>query len=265
MQPEQGGWADGGGGEEPFLGAGADSSNRPWETDSLRIGEPAVPVALGYLACTAAALLAIADVALLYSPRAAYTFGNYEPLADIPRWRLLLGHYLGILVLPAYIAGYWLVFCGLRGAGPWRSWPVLLLGAYGTAVAGAFHGLLALVALMVHQGAAGDPTSGGALVEQARAFTDPLHGLVIALFVLGSLWFAIAVASGASAYPRWLAAANPLALAALLVLPYYLAPGFAPARLLLPASFNLAHLVFFALVTAALASHRKAAGLLPPP
>ncbi len=265
MQPEKGGWAEEDGGDEPLLRAGADSSNRPWETDSLRIGEPAAPVALGYLACAAAVVLAIADVALLYSPRAAYAFGNYELLADVPRWRLLVGHYLGILVLPAYIAGYWLVFCGLRGAGPWRSWPVLVLGAYGAAVAGAFHGMLALVALIVQQGAGGETALAGRLVEQARAFADPLHGLVIGLLALGSLWFAAAVAAGPSAYPRWLAAANPLALAALFVLPYYLAPGFAPARLVLPAAFHLAHLVFFALVTAVLGRGGAHAGRLPPP
>ena len=237
-------------GAASLVGA-ADSSNRPWETDSLRVGaEPALPT-LGVLAIAAAALLSLADMALLYSPAGGYGFSSYEPLADVPRWRLLLGHYLGVLLLPLYITGYWLVFQGLRGAGRWLSWPVFLIGSYGAAIGGAFHGLLALIAVMVQHGES-DPAGSERLVGVARAFVDPLHGAVNALFVLVSLCFAAAVLSGRTRYPRWLALANPLVLGLLFVAPYLLAPGFPPALLAAPASFNLAHLVFFCLVTAAL-------------
>ena len=236
-------------GASSLVGA-ADSSNRPWETDSLRVGaEPALPT-LGVLAICAAALLSLADMALLYSPAGGYGFSSYEPLAEVPRWRLLLGHYLGVLLLPAYIAGYWLVFQGLRGTGRWLSWPVFLLGSYGAAIGGAFHGLLALVAVIVQHGES-DPAASERLLGLARAFVDPLHGAVNALFVLASACFAAAVLSGRSRYPRWLALANPLALGLLFVVPYLVAPGFPPALLAAPASFNLAHLVFFCLVAAA--------------
>ncbi len=43
--------------------------------------------------------LSIADISLLYSPA-----GGYESdamLLTIPMWRLLLGHYLGVLMLPS--------------------------------------------------------------------------------------------------------------------------------------------------------------------
>ena len=233
------------------LGGGADSSNRPWETDSLRIGASDAPLTLGLLAICAAAFLSLADMALLYSPQGGYGFGSYQALTDVPRWRLLLGHYLGILLLPAYIPGYWLVRHGLRDAGGWCSWPVFLLGSYMAAIGGAFHGLIALLALIVQHGGT-EPEAAGRLLESARAFADPLHGAVNGLFVLVSLWFAVAVVSGRTRFPRWLAAANPLVLGLLFVTPYFLAPTFRPALLAAPASFNLAHLVFFCLVTAAL-------------
>ncbi len=253
MQPEEDTWrsdhpADG---DALSLGGGADSSNRPWETDSPPIGAGDAPLALGLLAICAAALLALADIALLYSPDGGYGFASYQPLADVPRWRLLLGHYLGVLLLPAYIPGYWLVFHGLRDAGVWRSWPVFLLGSYTAAIGGAVHGLIALLALIVQYGGT-DPAASQRLLGQARSFADPLHGLVNGLFVLASLWFAVAVLSGRTRFPRWLAAANPLVLALVFVTPYLVAPGFKPALLAAPASFNLAHLVFFCLVTAAL-------------
>ena len=237
-------------GATSLVGA-ADSSNRPWETDSLRIGAEEAPTALGVLVICVAALLSLADMALLYSPAGGYGFASYEPLAEVPRWRLLVGHYLGLLLLPAYIPGYWLVFRGLREAGPWRSWPVFLLGSYLAAIGGACHGLLALVAIIVQHGET-DPAASERLLGLARGFIDPLHAVVNALFVLVSLWFAAGVLSGVTRYPRWLALANPLLLAILFVVPYYLAPGFTPALLAAPASFNLAHLVFFCLIVAAL-------------
>ena len=233
------------------LGGAADSSNRPWETDSLRIGADEPPPALGLLAICAAALLACADLALLYSSDGVYGFGRYEPLAEVARWRLLLGHYLGVLLLPAYIPGYWLVFRGLRDAGPWRSWPVFLLGSYAAAIAVAWHGSIALLTVIARHGA-DDATAAARLLAQARDFADPLRGVVNVLVVLLSLAFAVAVLSGLSRFPRWLAAANPLVLGLIFVAPHFAAPGFAPARFAAPAAFNLAHLVFFCLVTAAL-------------
>ena len=233
------------------LGGAADSSNRPWETDSLRIAGAGTALRMGLLAICAATMLSLADMALPHSPAGAYGLGDYRALAEVPRWRLLLGHYLGILLLPAYIPGYWLVFRGLRRAGAWWSWPVFLLGSYTVAIAGARHGLVALLALMARLGAA-EPAASRDLLDQARAFADPLRGAVIALLVLVSLGFAVAVLGGRTRFPRWLAAANPLVLALLFVAPHQLAPGFTPARLAALAGFDLTHLVFFVLVTAAL-------------
>ncbi len=229
---------------------GASTDNRPWETDSLPIagGEP---LWLGVVAICAAAGLSLADMALLYSPDGGYGFASYGPLADVPRWRLLAGHYLGVLLLPAYLPGYWLVYSGLRDAGRWRSLPVLLLGSYTAVLGVAVHGLFALLALIVQHREV-DAAGAARLLELARPFADPLHGLVNTLFALTSIWFALAVLSRRTRYPRWLAAANPLLLGLLFVLPYFVAPGFPPALLTAPASFHLAHLVFFCLVVACL-------------
>lgn len=245
------------------LGGGADTSNRPWETDSLRIRAAGTVPRLGLLAITAAALLSLADMALLDAPAGGPGLGGNEALAAVPRWRLLVGHYLGVLLLPAYIPGYWLVFRGLRDAGPWRSWPVFVLGSYTAALAAVTHGLVALLAVIARHGAI-DPPASRALLEQARSFVDPLHGLVNALFALTSLWLAVAVLSGRTRLPRWLALANPLALALLFVLPTLVAPGAAAARLAASASYNLGHLVFYCLVTAAL-GRDPAAGQLTLP
>lgn len=231
------------------LGGGADSSNRPWETDALPVDPGGAPAAVGLLAVAGAALLTLADMALMAPSGAAHAWPPPDQFAELSRWRLLTGYALGVLLVPAYIPGYWLVFRGLRNAGGWLSWPVLVLGSYTAAVTGALHAMPPLIGLLARHGAA-DAATGGRLLAQARSFADPLHGVVNGLFVLTSLWFAAAVLSGRTLFPRALAAANPLLVASLLLLPSLAAPRFAPAALLAAASYNLAHLVFFALATA---------------
>ena len=230
----------------PQTDAGADSSNRPWETDSLRIGAGRDDLAWGWLAIAAAALLSLADVALLYSPRGDYGSAELELLAGLPRWRLLLGHYLGLLAMPLYIPGYWLLYRGLRAAGGWWSLPVFLLGAYAAAIGCGLHAAIALSAALAGGEAA------GATIAALSPFVRPLQGIVLGLVALASIWMALAIGSGRGRFPRWLAAATPFALALLFTVPYLVAPGFQPARLMLPAALNLGHLVFFALVVATL-------------
>jgi hypothetical protein len=233
------------------LRGGADSSNRPWETDSVAVGASDPPPALGALAICAAALLAVADVALLYSPDGGALSAGHQGLADVASWRLLLGHYLGILLLPAYIPGYWLVKHGLRGAGAWSSWAVFLLGSYAAAIAIARHALVAPLALIARLGGS-EPPGSSPLLALARGYAEPVQGLVAGLLLLASIWFAVAVLSGRSRFPRWLAAANPMALALLLVATHLLTSGFRPSPFAAQAAFDLAHLVFFCLIAVAL-------------
>lgn len=192
------------------LAAGADSSNRPWETDALRIEADRPPLALGWLAVGAAAALLLAALA---------------PAAGAPQpsgWRL----WLGILLLPAYAAGYRLTGWGLREAGAWRALPVFPLGLYVAVLAAVLHVLL------------GSKAAAGTL-------SPPLLALIVLLLAALSLSLALAIATGQTRYPPWLALANPFLLTALCTLPFWKAGPIAT----LPPGFHLAHLLFFLAVT----------------
>jgi len=68
--------------------------------------------------------LSIADISLLYSPA-----GGYESdamLLTIPMWRLLLGHYLGVLMLPFYLIAVWHLYEGLKPGGAWFAMLIFL-------------------------------------------------------------------------------------------------------------------------------------------
>src|SRR5438093_7501320 len=90
--------------------------------------------------------LSIADISLLYSPA-----GGYESdamLLTIPVWRLLPGHYLGVLMLPFFLIAVWHLYEGLKPGGAWLAIPVAALLGYGLAAAGPFLGSFAVPALL---------------------------------------------------------------------------------------------------------------------
>ena len=96
--------------------------------------------------------MSIADISLLYS-----SAGGYESdavLLTIPMWRLLLGHYLGVLMLPFYLIAIWHLYEGIKPGGAWLSIPVAALLGYVAAAGGAFHGSIASLALIVQGGSA---------------------------------------------------------------------------------------------------------------
>ena len=208
----------------------------------------------GVASCIAAVAAVIADLALQYTPNRAELFSSqYLYLAHVPEWRLLLGHYLGILALPFEIGGFWLVYQALTPAGKRVSLAFFLLTAYGVAVGPALHGSAGLLALVVQasQGAPADVHQSLAhVLEGSGAFTMPLGVLILLCLLAASLVYAAAVAFMHTRLPRWMALCNPLTLVLLFALLSSIVPGL--ALILAPTALNLSVLIFFALCTVAL-------------
>jgi uncharacterized protein DUF6796 len=181
------------------------------------------------------------------------------PLPVPPPGVLVAGHFLGVLGLPLYALGYWQIGRGLAAGHPRSARAVFVLGAYAAALGAAVHGMTALVIVFGRSsgGLGGDPV---AVVARFATFLGPLWALLGVLSLLASGLYAVAVARGGTAFPRWMAVANPI----LLVLATSLSAA-GSRRLqafLVPAAPNLAHVVLFALATVTLrpdASTRGAA------
>ena len=166
-----------------------------------------------------------------------------------PAGALLAGHLLGVFAIPLYGFGYWGVARGIAAAHRRAARFVFVTGALGGAYGGAVHGITGMAGQLERAAgvAPGDPL---AFVARLGAFLVPLWiGLALAI-AAGSLVFAVAVTRGPSAFPRWMAFANPLALVLLAAL--LGAPTPIGRALLVPAAPNLAHVWFFALAGIAL-------------
>ena len=120
--------------------------------------------------------MGIADISLLYSPAGGYE--SDAALLGIPMWRLLLGHYLGVLMLPFYLVAVWHLYEGIKPGGTWLAIPVAALLGYVAAAGGAFHGSIAGLALIVQAGVGASPETQTVLTHllaNAHQFVEPFR------------------------------------------------------------------------------------------
>lgn len=156
---------------------------------------------------------------------------------------LVCGYYLGVLAIPWYAVGYWSVG---RRLPPRHGRTVAALGACGAVLGATIHGVTGAALAAVEPVGAATADGGVDLLRPFTAYLAPLWAIVALATLAGSVAFAIPVMRGETSYPRWLAFANPVAG---IVVISACAGFFGVTRaLIVPASPNLAHVVFFGLV-----------------
>ena len=196
-------------------------------------------------ACALGAVAAVAanagDLLLLWFASA----GRAElGLPALPDGALLAGHLLGVFAIPLYGVGYWGVSRAIGAAHRRAARFVFVAGALGGAYGGAVHGITGMAERL--QAAAGIvPGDPMAFIEQLGGFLVPLWIVVAIAIAAGSIVFAAAVWRGDTAFPRWMALANPVALLLLAALLGAQTP--LGRAVLVPAAPNTAHVWFFAL------------------
>jgi hypothetical protein len=178
----------------------------------------------------------------------------FAGLARIPERRLVAGGMAGVFAAPLSLAGLWLLYQGLAPAGAWLALPPVLLFGYGTVIGPFLHGSFIFVgdsARRLTAATPGEQALLASLIARWRALLIRGFLVLFALALLASVWFSVAVATGVTVFPLWMAAANPATLFAAWML----------GRRLLPqrvrdategAGLNIANGIFYALVLAAL-------------
>lgn len=195
-------------------------------------------------ALTVLALLgAVADTLMLFAP--GFSLNPFKAALTIPRGRIVAGLFLGLLVIPCYGAGYWLVYRRLIPAGAGYALPVLALGLVGVVWGVVFHTALG-TALLGAQAARPAPDEVLNAWEPSLPVLVPLFVVLHLLLVIGSVSLSLALHTGLSDLPRRLTWLSP-AVVTLVLFALSLLKGHA-GDLLQPAALNLAHAVFFAAV-----------------
>jgi len=204
----------------------------------------------GVLATIGAIVVGIGEFMFQYSPRGGYEGHDYLYFLDVSRWRLTFGHFLGVLVAPVYLVGYWHVGQMLRPAGRMFAAGVFGMGVYAFAIGNVWLGGRVNLALTVQA----RDTAPEAMKQQLSellldisAHNEPLINVVRMLVLLVSLFMAWGILTGRSNYPRWVVTVLPILLLVLIFASYMVIPAL--GGLLLPAAMNIAHAIFFAVST----------------
>ncbi len=215
----------------------------------------------GLLAIIGAILYAASDVFLLASRVNIANYPNLQPhvkllsgserMVVLPEWRRIWGGLLGVLVTPLVVAVLWPLYYGLAPAGPWAVWPVVVLFGIGLIIAPFVHGSFIYMGEYVHALNQLAPDGQTVIVEMLNRHKKIMtvsYSPVLLALTLASIWFSVAVALGATLFPQWMAAINPITA---LIAWFILRRIFPPLAVWFEgAGFNIALLVFFAFVTA---------------
>ena len=156
--------------------------------------------------------------------------------------RSTMGHFLGVLGAPMYVVGAFHIYLMLNSSHARWALILFIVMAYGCALGGVWIGSRASISAIVNA-----PQYPGLthLVELYDLRYETLLNVTRVAILLISLIYIWLVAKGGSAYPRWMALANPIVLLLLSFVVYLLAP--AVGKYLMPIALNVGFTIFFCL------------------
>ncbi|MBC2713708.1 MAG: hypothetical protein HF978_00155 [Desulfobacteraceae bacterium] len=194
-------------------------------------------------ATLAAAVATLGDFLMLYAVNA----GRVELGLPAPGAAILpCGYFLGVIAIPLYGVGFWAVAQMLASKAPRAGRVVLISGVIMAVLGSVIHGVtgLSIEAQMRAGGAMPDPVTA---IFDYGVYLIPLWAAASIFSCSGSVAFIWGVAKGNSILPRFVAVFNPVILTACIGLAGATTPML--RAFLIPASPNVAHIIFFGLLT----------------
>lgn len=195
----------------------------------------------GLFGLVAAGVTGTGEFLLHFDPQARFTDGLafFQGIGD---QRTTIGHFLGVLGAPMYVVGAFHIYLMLKSSHAGLALTLFIVMAYGCALGGVWIGSRASISAIVNAPQYADL---GHLVELYDLRYETLLNVTRVAILVISLIYIWLVAKGGSAYPRWMAFANPIVLLLLSFVVYLLAP--AVGKYLMPIALNVGFTIFFCL------------------
>ncbi len=200
---------------------------------------------LGYLGLIASILVGVGEYFLHYSPSILEHPKDYEFFKFVSLNNLTAGHFLAVIGLPFYFAGYIHIYRMLKFGNETLARIVLAIGFIAFAVGGIWIGSRASIGNIVHLK---DTVDASTYQNLLAHYTNHMEVLVQALRIIIatlSVVFAIAILKGGTYYKKWMAIFNPIVILILLVVIGKLIPSI--GKHMLPILMNVTHFILFAL------------------
>ncbi|MDO7172949.1 DUF6796 family protein [Mariniflexile sp. AS56] len=200
---------------------------------------------LGYLGLLASILVGLGEYFLHYSPHILEHAEDYAFFKYVRLENLTTGHFLAVIGLPFYFAGYLHIYRMLKSGNETLARLVLAIGFIAFAVGGIWIGSRASIGNIVHL----KGTMDQAIYQNLLAhYTSHMEILVKALRIIIaslSVVFVIAILKGGTYYKKWVAIFNPIVILLLLVVLGKLIPSI--GKHMLPILMNVTHFILFTL------------------
>lgn len=200
---------------------------------------------LGYLGLIASILVGLGEYLLHYSTNILEYATNYEFFKFVPFDNLRTGHFLAVIGLPFYFAGYIHIYRMLKSGNETLARIVLAVGFIAFAVGGIWIGSRATIGNIVHLKETMDAGNYQNLLDYYTNHMEILVKVLRIVIAILSVVFAITILKGGTYYKKWMAILNPIVILILLVLIGEVLPSI--GKHMLPILMNVTHFILFSL------------------
>ena len=200
---------------------------------------------LGYLGLVASILVGLGEYFLHYSPNIFEHSKDYEFFKFVPLDSLKTGHFLAVIGLPFYFAGYIHIYRMLKSGSETLARIVLAIGFIAFAVGGIWIGSRSSIGTIVHLKDSMDASTYTNLLAHYTSHMEVLVQALRLVIAALSVVFVIAILKGGTYYKKWMAIFNPIVILLLVFSTLFWAEGL--AKYLAPIAMNVTHFILFAL------------------
>jgi hypothetical protein len=207
---------------------------------------------MGLIGITGVLLTVISDFILIGRPSSSNAFFKLgtESMADLSQWRITVGAFLGIIVIPIQIVGLATIFYGLKSAGKIKAIIIVLTTAHTLMMAVAFHTSYAFIASgwnLYYELGTRDLIAEK-MINRFGYYWKIIIIIMSVELIFSSAYFVFLILRGNTLYPKWMALFSPFCVL-LYMYPVVLIAPKPIGGFIAPAFLNLATLVFFILST----------------
>jgi hypothetical protein len=207
---------------------------------------------MGLIGITGVLLTIISDFILIGRPSSSNAFFKLgtESMADLSQWRITVGAFLGIIVIPIQIVGLATIYYGLKSAGKIKAIIIVLTTAHTLMMAVAFHTSYAFIASgwnLYYELGTRDLIAEK-MINRFGYYWKIIIIIMSVELIFSSAYFVFLILRGNTLYPKWMALFSPFCVL-LYMYPVVLIAPKPIGGFIAPAFLNLATLVFFILST----------------
>ncbi len=217
-----------------------------------QLGEAKLVLVCGLIGILGAFLTIISDVILLGRGGNASSFFMFgtEIMGHLESWRITIGTYMGVFVLPFQIFGLATVYYGLKPAGKALSFLTVLIAAHALIMGVAYHVSYAFIGSgwMAHYGIGAGSRSLTELIGKYGFYVNLAGIIILVELLLSSIFFVMAVLKKKTLYSKWMCLFNPIFIYLIMLPLIYFIPS-PLGGYIAPTYLNLSTMFFLILST----------------